>query len=104
MGTSVECYRDYYYSKRRTMNMVWTPKVAPKWWIERKSGKPMAKKRPAGVKKRPAGFTSSAKKRPAGIVAGDGGKEKKALDPTTIVGEIEAGKTLSLPLIVQTTS
>merc|ERR1712194_187660 len=91
-ATSVECYRDYYYSKRRTMNMVWTPKVAPKWWIERKSGKPMAKKRPAGVKKRPAGLTSSAKKRPAGTVAGDGGKEKKvALASMRSSGEIETG-------------
>jgi len=121
-ATSVECYRDYYYSKRRTMTMVWTPKVAPKWWIERKSGKSMAKKRPAAVKKRPAGVTSSAKKRPAGTGAGDGGKEKKvalasirsvggieaggigdkekklALASTLSSGEIEAGKTLSLPL------
>merc|ERR1719223_1491951 len=64
------------------MDMAWDPKVAPKWWTERKLGKPRAK----------AGLPSSAKKRPAGIAAGGGGKEKKvALSSTHRTGETEAG-------------
>lgn len=98
--TSVEAYRDYYYSKRRTMDMVWDPKVAPKWWTERKLGKSKAKAGPtssaqtrpvSSLRKRPAGLVTSAKKRPAGVLADDGGKKKKvALATARSSGEIEA--------------
>lgn len=33
--TSVEAYRDYYFSKRRTMPMVWPEDKTPSWWEAR---------------------------------------------------------------------
>lgn len=74
--SSVEAYRDYYYSKRRTMDMTWDPKAAPKWWQERKSGKPKASTCPARkVKKRPAeaaaGDEGMKIKRPLGLMQGE---------------------------------
>mmetsp|Transcript_20676 Transcript_20676/g.38820 ORF Transcript_20676/g.38820 Transcript_20676/m.38820 type:complete len:194 (-) Transcript_20676:115-696(-) len=33
--TSVEAYRDYYYSKRRTMKMEWPEGTVPAWWLNR---------------------------------------------------------------------
>merc|ERR1712039_329316 len=38
-ATSVEAYRDYYYSKRRTMTMAWPKGKVPVWWEERRMGK-----------------------------------------------------------------
>lgn len=39
-ATSVEAYRDYYYSKRKTMAMAWEPhRRAPEWWEARRPGK-----------------------------------------------------------------
>eukprot|EP00928_Gymnodinium_smaydae_P074699 TRINITY_DN57729_c0_g1_i1.p1 TRINITY_DN57729_c0_g1~~TRINITY_DN57729_c0_g1_i1.p1 ORF type:complete len:238 (+),score=25.72 TRINITY_DN57729_c0_g1_i1:64-777(+) len=35
--SSVEAYRDYYYSKRRTMPMQWPKGRVPEWWEARKS-------------------------------------------------------------------
>lgn len=39
-ATSVEAYRDYYYSKRKTMAMAWEPhRRSPEWWEARRLGK-----------------------------------------------------------------
>lgn len=40
---SVEAYRDYYYSKRRTMTMVWPEGLTPQWWLARKFAKRQTK-------------------------------------------------------------
>mmetsp|Transcript_26338 Transcript_26338/g.87277 ORF Transcript_26338/g.87277 Transcript_26338/m.87277 type:complete len:234 (+) Transcript_26338:78-779(+) len=40
---SVEAYRDYYYSKRRTMPMEWPEGLVPEWWEARKQAKKRAK-------------------------------------------------------------
>eukprot|EP00930_Biecheleria_cincta_P061015 TRINITY_DN46584_c0_g1_i1.p1 TRINITY_DN46584_c0_g1~~TRINITY_DN46584_c0_g1_i1.p1 ORF type:complete len:315 (-),score=57.47 TRINITY_DN46584_c0_g1_i1:115-1059(-) len=37
--TSVQAYRDYYFSKRRTMEMVWPAGKTPLWWEAKRSPK-----------------------------------------------------------------
>uniref|UniRef100_A0A7S3W016 Uncharacterized protein n=1 Tax=Strombidinopsis acuminata TaxID=141414 RepID=A0A7S3W016_9SPIT len=37
--STVEAYRDYYYSKRRTMPMRWPKGRTPPWWEERCAGR-----------------------------------------------------------------
>lgn len=38
-ATSVEAYRLYYYSKRKTMEMTWPAGLTPLWWLARKNPK-----------------------------------------------------------------
>lgn len=60
--TSVQAYRDYYFSKRRTMQMVWPEGQAPLWWEAKRSPKKRRelekakkqKKRKTAVKAKPA--------------------------------------------------
>mmetsp|Transcript_85650 Transcript_85650/g.239272 ORF Transcript_85650/g.239272 Transcript_85650/m.239272 type:complete len:258 (+) Transcript_85650:142-915(+) len=47
--TSVEAYRDYYYSKRRTMPMEWPEGRVPEWWTARQEAG--RRKRPEAAKK-----------------------------------------------------
>lgn len=48
---SVEAYRDYYYSKRKTMEMAWPEGRTPAWWLARKPG----------MKRKPSASSSVAK-------------------------------------------
>lgn len=69
--TSVQAYRDYYFSKRRTMEMVWPAGEAPLWWEAKRSPKKRRelekakkqKQRKTVVKAKPA-----ARKRPAAAI------------------------------------
>lgn len=58
--SSVEAYRDYYYSKRRTMEMTWPAGRTPKWWEARKNPKKWKEMENA---KRRAKARASARKR-----------------------------------------
>jgi hypothetical protein len=75
--SSVQAYRDYYYSKRRTMTMAWPPGRTPAWWEAKRSPKKRKeqeaarkkkeKEKKAGMKRRSAalGETSYSMKRPS---------------------------------------
>lgn len=43
--SAVEAYRDYYFSKRKTMNMEWPEGQVPKWWSERQRRYQASRKR-----------------------------------------------------------
>lgn len=75
-ATSIEAYRDYYFSKRKTMEMVWDPKQPPDWWEERRTkGKKKTSVDPSNAKGKKqsqkavlplaGGVTGAPKKRPA---------------------------------------
>ncbi|CAE8621796.1 unnamed protein product [Polarella glacialis] len=46
---SVEAYRDYYFSKRLTMNMEWPEGEVPLWWDARKAALSRKRKRAKNV-------------------------------------------------------
>lgn len=62
-GSSVQAYRDYYFSKRRTMQMVWPAGRAPVWWEAKRS--PKKRKELEEAKKRKEKTSAAAKKRKA---------------------------------------
>mmetsp|Transcript_54802 Transcript_54802/g.138450 ORF Transcript_54802/g.138450 Transcript_54802/m.138450 type:complete len:234 (+) Transcript_54802:83-784(+) len=70
---SVEAYRDYYYSKRRTMPMVWPEGLTPEWWLARKMAKRQAAKKrsssPAAAASGASGATRKRKSPARGVAA-----------------------------------
>lgn len=63
-SSSVEAYRDYYYSKRRTMPMAWPAGLTPEWWETRRS----SRKKRRGL---------AAVRQPTSHSGGQGGKHRK---------------------------
>merc|ERR1712232_978827 len=67
-ASSVQAYRDYYFSKRRTMPMVWPLGRAPVWWEAKRSPKKRKelelaqkqKQKRAGMKRKAASLQEAA--------------------------------------------
>jgi len=65
--SSVEAYRDYYYSKRQTMKMLWPSGRTPGWWTLRQNGVRRRRRTAASVsagKRRPVKQSSAKRRRP----------------------------------------
>jgi len=75
-SSSIEAYRDYYYSKRKTMTMAWDPKKrTPDWWEARRMKK--AQKRVA-----PKDMSATPVKKVKKAVVADTPEKKEAHDPS----------------------